>query len=79
MFNGWGDTTEGDLHLAAEQVGQHLALASIRHVHQIDAAHHLEQLGRHMGAVPVVRRRHVDLARIGLAVGDQFGNRLGGK
>ena len=32
--------------LAAEQVGDHLILADIGHVHDVDAGHHLEQARR---------------------------------
>ncbi len=37
----------------------------------------LEQLARHMEHGPVSTRCHVDLARIGLGVGDELGNCLG--
>ena len=66
-----------DLHLPAEQIGQRRCLAAIRHVDHVDAGHHLEQLARQMARGPVAGRRHVDLARIGLGIGDELGNRLG--
>ena len=53
------------------------ACAAIRHVDHVDAGHHLEQLAGHMGRGPVAGRRHVELARIGLGIGDELGNRLG--
>ena len=53
------------------------AVAAIRHVNQVDAGHHLEQLAGDMWRAPVAGRRHVDLARIGLGIGDELGNRLG--
>ena len=68
---------EKDLHLSAEQIGERGRAAAIRHVHHVDAGHHLEQLAGHMGPGPVAGRRHVDLARIGLGIGDELGNRLG--
>ena len=68
---------EHDLHLPAEQIGERGRRAAIGHVDHVDAGHHLEQLAGHMGRGPVAGRRHVDLARIGLGIGDELGNRLG--
>ena len=59
------------------QIGKRGRRAAIRHVNHVDAGHHLEQLAGYMGGVPVPARRHVDLARIGLGIGDELGNRLG--
>ncbi len=42
----------------------------------VDAGQHLEQFARHVDRRSVAGRRHVELAGIGLGVGDQFGNRL---
>jgi hypothetical protein len=46
------------------------------HWKQIDACHHLEKLACRMGHAADARRRHVDLARIGLRIGNKFGNCL---
>ena len=46
-------------------------------MNHVDAGHHLEQLAGHMGAGAGAGRRHVDLARIGLGVGDELRDRLG--
>ena len=64
------------MHLPAEQVDERGSPAPIGYVHHVDAGHHLEQLADHMRAAPVARRGHVDLARIGLGVGDELGNGL---
>ena len=69
---------EHHLHLSAEQVGKRGRRAAIRHVNHVDAGHHLEQLAGNMWTRCRCRRRHVDLARIGLGVGDELGNRLAG-
>ena len=52
-------------------------LAAIGHVQHVDAGHHLEQLAGHMRRGPIAGRRHGELARIGLGVGDQRGDRRG--
>ena len=70
-------SAEHDLHLSADQVGERGRAAAIGHVNHVDAGHHLEQLAGHMGRGPDAGRRHVDLARIGLGIGDELGNRLG--
>jgi hypothetical protein len=41
-----------------------------------DAGHHLEQLARDMLRAAVTSGRHVDLARIGFGVSDEFGDRF---
>src|SRR5262245_45008083 len=51
--------------------------AAIRHVDQIDASHHFEQLARHVGRASDAAGRHVDLAGIGFGMGNELGNRLG--
>ena len=71
------DMAEHDLHLPADQVGKRRRRAAIGHVHHVDAGHHLEQLAGDMDAAAVAGRRHVDLARIGLGIGDELGNGLG--
>ena len=42
---------------------------------QVDARHHLEQLAGDVQRRGVAARRHVDLARIGLGISDELGNR----
>src|SRR5262249_20250187 len=64
-----------DLHLSAEQIGHEIA--AVRGVKQVDTGHHHEQLAENMGRAPDAGRRHVQLARIGLGISDEFGNRLG--
>src|SRR5262249_38090509 len=51
--------------------------AAIRHVHEVDAGHHLKQLAEYMASTPNAGRRHIDLARIGFRVGDELGNCFG--
>jgi hypothetical protein len=46
-------------------------------VHEIDAGEHLEQFGRHVRAGADALGGKVDLARIGLGIGDQLWDRLG--
>ena len=72
-----GQGDEHDLHLPAEQIGQRGRRAAIGHVDHVDAGHHLEQLAGHMVRASDAGRRQVDLARIGLGIGDELGNRLG--
>ena len=72
-----GTDAEHDLHLSAEQIGQRRSAPRYGTWTMFDAGHHLEQLAGDMGRGPVAGRRHVDLARIGLGVGDELGNGLG--
>ena len=44
----------------------------------IDSGHKLEQFAGHMDRCAGTRRCHVDLARIGLGIGDELGNRVDG-
>ena len=53
--------------------------AAIRHVHHVDPGHHLEHLGGDVVGVAGAGRGVIDLARVGLGVGDELGNRLGRK
>ena len=43
-----GHSVEHDLHLSSEQIDKRGACAAIRHVHQVDAGHHLEQFAGDM-------------------------------
>ena len=71
-----GEHVEHHLHPAADQVGQGLRRTAIGHVDDVDAGHELEQLGRDMGSGAVARRGEVELAGIGLGIGDELGNRF---
>ena len=55
------------------------AVAAIRHVRHLDAGHQLEQFARGMVRPARAAGPHVDLARIGLRVGDEFADVLGRK
>src|SRR5262245_29447693 len=63
--------------LSTEQIIEPRPATTVGHVDQIDAGHHLEQLAGNMASTPNAARRHIDLARIGLGVRDELGNRLG--
>ena len=67
---------KSDLHLTAEQIVHGGSSAPVRHVHHVDSSHHLEQLAEQMGSGPGAARSKVELARIGLSVGDELRNRL---
>ena len=47
-------------------------------MNQFDTGHHLEEFAKDMGYGPVAGRSHIELARIGFGIGDEFRNRLGG-
>jgi hypothetical protein len=47
-------------------------------VHHVEAGHDLKQLAGDMGCRSNARRRHVDLTRIGIGIGDELRNCLGG-
>ena len=64
-----------NLHLAADQIGERRPSAAIRHVHQIDARHHLEQFAREMRPRAGTGRRHVELARVSLGIVDELRDR----
>jgi len=46
---------------------------------QVDTGRHLEQLGREVAAGGDARRREVQLAGVGLGIGDQFLDRMDGQ
>ena len=68
---------EVDLHLPAEEIRDSGRPAAIGHVGELGAGQHHEQLADDMGGVADAGRRHVDRARVGLGIGDEFGDRLG--
>src|SRR5262249_62419737 len=70
-----GYGAENDLHLSAQQIGN--VTAAIWNVDQVDAGHHLEPFTEERGHGPAAGRSHVDLAGIGLGVGDELRDRLG--
>jgi hypothetical protein len=45
-------------------------------VGHVDARHHLEHLARNVVGGSVAARRHIDLAWVGLGIGNEFRNRL---
>src|SRR5258707_15312808 len=52
------------------------ACAAIRHMHEGDAGHHLEQFTGNMVSGTDAGRRHVNLGGIGFGIGDEFWDRL---
>jgi len=77
VFDGRSKRGEQDVHLPAEQIRQCRSITAIRDVDQIDASHHFEQFAREMASAPDTGRRHVDLAWIGLGIGNELGDRRG--
>ena len=67
------------MHLPSNEVGQRWGTATIGHVEQVDACHHLEQFAGYVAPGPVSSRRHVDLAGVRPSVGDKIRNRPGRK
>src|SRR5258708_2411812 len=55
------------------EVGRRTAIGQVHHV---DAGHYFEQLAGDMRPGAVAGRRHIELARIRLGIGDEFGDRL---
>src|SRR5262249_50765409 len=76
MLDGLRDAAEIDLHLSADKIGQRGAATAIRYVHDLDASHHLEKLSSDMWRGAVARRCHIDLARIGLRICNEFRERF---
>ena len=68
------DRRKRDRNLSAEQIGHVAAL--VRHLHHVGAGHHLEQFAGHMRPGADAGRRDVELAGIGLGIGDQLGHRF---
>ena len=52
---------------------------TIRNVHNFDAGHHSEQLAGKVGQVSSAVRSYVDLAGIGLCVGDELSDGFSGE
>ena len=76
MLGAGRNVVEHHLHLAGDQIGERRRAAAVGHVDHVDAGQHLEQFAGHVDRRAVAGRRHVELAGIGLGVGDQFGDRL---
>ena len=72
MLDRCRQAAEINLHLATEQIGNCGRGAAIGDVRHVDVGHHLEQLAGQMGRISGAGRRHADLARIGLGVGNEF-------
>src|SRR6516165_9253621 len=68
---------EHDVYLTTDHVGERRRRAAIGHVNEIDAGHHLEKLAGNMDRRSCTARRHIDLARISLGIGDELGNGFG--
>ena len=64
---------ERDLNLSAREIGQRRRTPAIGDVRHVDAHFDLEQLAGDMRRRPVARRRHAELARIGLGICDKLG------
>src|SRR5262249_43545840 len=45
-------------------------------MNRFDAGHYLEQFARHMAGTSDTTRRHVDLARVGLGIGNELRDRF---
>jgi hypothetical protein len=73
----FGQRTEHDLHLPADQVGERRRAAAIRHMQHVNMGHQLEQLAADMRHASAAARRHADLARVRFGIGDEFRDRLG--
>src|SRR6516165_10100025 len=71
-----GSRGEYDFHLCAEHACKCGSGTAKRHVDHVDASPHLQQFAGEMAPAPNPGRPHVDLARIGFGIGDEFGNRL---
>ncbi|MNY02519.1 hypothetical protein D3C86_1350910 [compost metagenome] len=74
-----GDAVEHQRDLAAQQGHDRGAAAFVGNVHHVGARLVLEHLGRQMAGVAVAGRCETELARMALAIGDQFGNGVGGR
>jgi hypothetical protein len=70
---------EHHLDIPGQKIDQRRRRAVIGHMHEIDAGHVFEQFAGDMLRAADASRRHVDLARIGLSVSDEFRNGLGRK
>ena len=70
-----GGVGEQNLHLACQQSRESGSVAAIGHVNQVDASHHVEQFTGEMAHAADTSRPHVHLARVGLGVSDELGQR----
>jgi hypothetical protein len=69
---------EAHLHMPGHDILQRRSGAAIRHMHDVDLALRLEQFAGEMRRRAVAAGREADLARIGLGVRDQLGERVRG-
>src|SRR6266446_3017920 len=72
VFNGGGHRVERGLHLSAKQIDEHGRPATIRNMNHVDAGQQLKQLAGHVGRGPIPARAQIDLAWIGLGIGDEL-------
>ena len=75
MLKRSGNGFDHHLHLPPDEIRDRGRSAAIRHMQHVEAGHHLEQFARHMRRGPDAGRRHVDLAGVGLGIGDELGSR----
>ena len=76
VLDRWCRVSKDDLHLPAEQIGERGRHAAIGHVQDVEAGHLLNN-SPVMWVIRRCRPSHVELARIGLGIGDELGKRLG--
>jgi hypothetical protein len=79
IFDAFRNNVEHDLNLLAKQIGSRRSAAAILHLFELDAGYHLEELAGDVAWAPGAGRAKIELARIGLGVGDEFRNCLGWK
>ncbi len=76
VLDGRGHVVEHDRDLVAQEVRHGRRTALVGHVLHVHLGHALEQLARQVDGTAAARRAEVDLARVGLGVGDQLLHRL---
>src|SRR5215475_12488819 len=77
VCNRYRHRREENVHLPTEEIGNGRSPATKWNLRHVDAGHVLEQLAREVRRGSVAGRRHVDLSRISVGIGDEFGQGLG--
>ena len=77
ISRGLGNALGHELHLTADQIGKGRGAALVGDMHQVHARCTLEHLGHQMADATVAGRAKIDLARIGLGIGNQLLQILG--